>query len=128
MIDLVCSTFENVIVVINSNNTMELDWVDDYDSIGAVILAPGTGETGMSALGEIINGTVNPSGKTADTFVKDLTQTPTYNNFGNFSYENVKDLKKTIAKKDGAYQGNMSFVNYVEGIYVGYKFYETASE
>ena len=128
MIDLVCSTFENVIVVINSNNTMELDWVDDYDSIGAVILAPGTGETGMSALGEIINGTVNPSGKTADTFVKDLTQTPTYNNFGNFSYENVKDLKKTIAKKDGAYQGNMSFVNYVEGIYVGYKFYETALE
>lgn len=128
MIDLVCSTFENVIVVINSNNTMELDWVEDYDSIGAVILAPGTGETGMSALGEIINGTVNPSGKTADTFVKDLTQTPTYNNFGNFSYENVKDLKKTIAKKDGAYQGNMSFVNYVEGIYVGYKFYETAAD
>ena len=128
MIDLVCSTFENVIVVINSNNTMELDWVDDYDSIGAVILAPGTGETGMSALGEIINGAVNPSGKTADTFVKDLTQTPTYNNSGNFSYENVKDLKKTIAKKDGAYQGNMSFVNYVEGIYVGYKFYETAAE
>ena len=128
MIDLVCSNFENVIIVINSNNTMELDWVDDYDSIGAVILAPGTGETGMSALGEIINGTVNPSGKTADTFVKDLTQTPTYNNFGNFSYENVKDLKKTIAKKDGAYQGNMAFVNYVEGIYVGYKFYETAAE
>ena len=128
MIDLVCSNFENVIIVINSNNTMELDWVDDYDSIGAVILAPGTGETGMSALGEIINGTVNPSGKTADTFVKDLTQTPTYNNFGNFSYENVKDLKKTIAKKDGAYQGNMAFVNYVEGIYVGYKFYETVAE
>ena len=128
MIDLVCSTFKNVIIVINSNNTMELDWVDDYDSIGAVILAPGTGETGMSALGEILNGTVNPSGKTADTFVKDLTQTPTYNNFGNFSYENVKDLKKTIAKADGAYEGNMAFVNYVEGIYVGYKFYETAAE
>lgn len=128
MIDLVCSTFKNVIIVINSNNTMELDWVDNYDSIGAVILAPGTGETGMSALGEIIKGTVNPSGKTADTFVKDLTQTPTYNNFGNFSYENVKDLKKTIAKKDGAYQGNMAFVNYVEGIYTGYKFYETAAE
>ncbi|MDD2957124.1 MAG: glycoside hydrolase family 3 C-terminal domain-containing protein [Lachnospiraceae bacterium] len=128
MIDLVCSKFEHVIVVINASNTMELGWVDEYDSIGAVILAPGTGETGMSALGEIINGTVNPSGKTADTFVKDLTTTPTYQNAGNFSYTNVDDLKKEIAKADGAYQGNIAFVNYVESIYVGYKFYETAQE
>ncbi len=128
MVDLVCSTFENVIVVINSCNTMELGWVDEYDSIGAVILAPATGATGMSALGNIINGTVNPSGKTADTFVKDLTETPYFQNIGNFSYTNVDDLKKDIARKDTAYQGNIAFVNYVEGIYTGYKFYETAAE
>lgn len=128
MIELVCSSFDNVIVVINANNAMELDWVDQYDSIGAVILAPGTGETGMTALGEIINGSVNPSGRTVDTYVKDLTKTPVYNNFGNYSYNNVKDLKKKIAKADGAYQGNMAFVNYTEGIYVGYKFYETAAQ
>ena len=64
MFDKVCSEFSKVIVVINANNPMELDWVDNYDSIGAVILAPGTGQTGMAALGEIINGSVNPSGKT----------------------------------------------------------------
>lgn len=128
MVEKVCSSFENVVVVINSCNAMELGWVDEYDSIGAVILAPATGETGMAALGEIINGTVNPSGKIADTFVKNLTATPTYNNVGNFSYTNVDDLKKDIARSDAAYEGNLGFVNYVEGIYVGYKFYETAAQ
>lgn len=128
MIEKVCSEFDNVIVVINANNTMELGWVDEYDQIGAVILAPGAGNTGFSALGEIINGSVNPSGKTVDTFVKDLTQTPYYNNIGNFSYTNVNDLREEIAAVDSSYEGNMGFVNYVEGIYVGYKFYETAAE
>ncbi|MBQ6362081.1 MAG: glycoside hydrolase family 3 C-terminal domain-containing protein [Lachnospiraceae bacterium] len=128
MVEKVCSEFEKVVVIINANNAMELGWVDEYPQIGAVILAPGAGNTGLSALGEIMAGTVNPSGKTADTFVKDLTATPTWNNFGNFSYSNVDDLKNTIKENDAAYEGNLAFVNYVEGIYVGYKFYETAAE
>lgn len=128
MIEKVCSEFDNVIVVINANNTMELGWVDEYEQIGAVILAPGAGNTGFTALGEIINGSINPSGRTVDTFVKDLTATPYFNNIGNFSYTNVDDLKNQIAEVDSAYEGNMAFVNYVEGIYVGYKFYETAAE
>ena len=128
MVTRVCDNFEKVIVIVNANNAMELGWVDEYDSIKAVLLAPGAGNTGFTAIGEILNGTVNPSGRTADTFVKDLTDTPTWNNFGNFSYNNVDDLKQTIAGLDGAYEGNMAFVNYVEGIYVGYKFYETAAE
>jgi beta-glucosidase len=128
MVTRVCDNFEKVIVIVNANNAMELGWVDEYDSIKAVLLAPGAGNTGFTAIGEILNGTVNPSGRTADTFVKDLTDTPTWNNFGNFSYTNVDDLKQTIAGLDGAYEGNMAFVNYVEGIYVGYKFYETAAE
>lgn len=128
MIDTVCENFDNVIVVINANNPMELGWVDEHDEIGAVIYAPGPGVTGFSALGEIIKGDVNPSGKTVDTFVKDLFATPTANNFGNFEYTNVDDLKSQILAADNAYQGGMAFVNYVEGIYVGYKFYETAAE
>ena len=128
LVEKVCSEFDKVIVVINANNAMELGWVDEYPQIGAVIWAPGAGNTGLSALGEIISGAVNPSGKTVDTFVKDLTATPTWNNFGNFAYDNVDDLKQAIAAADGAYEGNMAFVNYVEGIYVGYKFYETAAE
>ncbi len=128
MIEKVCSEFDKVIVIINANNAMELGWVNDYDQIGAVIYAPGAGNTGFAALGEIIAGTVNPSGRTVDTFVSDLTATPTWNNFGNFAFTNVDDLKTAIAAADGAYEGNMALVNYVEGIYVGYKFYETAAK
>ena len=128
MIQKVCDEFDDVVVVINANNPMELGWADEYDSIGAVILAPGTGETGMAALGDILNGTVNPSGRTADTYVYDLTQTPTYNNYGSFLFNNVQDLQAEFTEADVDYQGVQSFVNYVEGIYVGYKFYETAAE
>jgi len=127
MIEKVCANFENVVVVINANNTMELGWVDNYEQIGAVILAPGAGATGFEALGEIVNGTVNPSGKTADTFVKDLFKTPYINNIGNHAYTNVDDLKQQIVDADNAAEGNLAFVNYAEGIYVGYKFYETAA-
>ncbi len=126
MIEKVCSTFDKVILVVNANNAMELGWVENYPQIGAVILAPGTGATGFNALGKIIKGEVNPSGHTVDTYVRDLTATPTFNNIGNFTFTNVDDLRKQLVEADGAYEGNMSFVRYVEGIYVGYKFYETA--
>lgn len=128
MVEKVCSEFDNVIVIINSSNAMELGWVDEYDQIGAVIIAPPGGATGFAALGEIINGSVNPSGKTADTFVKDLMKTPYIHNVGNNAYTNVDDLREQIAAADPAYEGNIAFANYVEGIYVGYKFYETAAE
>ncbi len=128
LVEKVCSEFERVIVIINANDAMELGWVDEYPQIGAVILAPGAGITGFAALGEIMNGSVNPSGRTVDTFVKDLLSTPTAKNFGNLAYTNVDDLKAQIAANDGAYEGNIAFVNYVEGIYVGYKYYETASD
>ena len=128
MIELVTSEFRNVIVVINANNTMELGWVNDYESIKSVLLVPGTGATGMEALGEILNGTVNPSGRTADTFVYDLFDTPTVNNYGSFVYNNVQDMKDEFTEADEAFKGAFGFVNYVEGIYVGYKFYETAAE
>lgn len=127
MIEKVCSEFDNVVVVINANNPMELGWVDEYENIGSVILAPGTGATGMAALGEILNGSVNPSGRTVDTYVYDLKNTPYYNNYGSFLYNNVDDLKAELTEADIAYQGVLPFVNYVEDIYVGYKFYETAA-
>lgn len=128
LMELVCENFENVIIVINANNAMELGWVEDYDSIGAVILAPGTGASGMAALGEILNGSINPSGRTADTYVYDLTDTPTWNNSGIFLYENVGDLVKQLGREDNTFNGVISFLNYSEGIYMGYKFYETAAE
>ena len=131
LVELVCSSFQNVIVVINANNAMELDWVDKYPSIGAVILAPGTGNSGMAALGRIINGTVNPSGRTVDTYLKDLTKAPTWNhsgNSGNHFFTGADDLLKQVGRSDISFQGVCSFVDYVEGIYMGYKYYETASD
>lgn len=131
LVDLVCSTFDKVVVVINANNAMELDWVDKYDSIGAVLLVPGTGNSGMTALGGILNGTINPSGRTVDTYLKDLTKAPTFNhsgNSGNHLYTNAGDLIKKIGRNDISFQGVISFTDYVEGIYMGYKFYETAAE
>ena len=131
LVETVTSQFKNVIVVINANNAMELGWVEDYDNIGAVILAPGTGTSGMTALGEIINGSVNPSGRTVDTYLYDLKSAPTWNhsgNSGNHLYNNVGDLAKQLARLDNTFNGVVSFVDYVEGIYMGYKFYETAAE
>ena len=128
LVEKVCSEYDKVIVIINANNAMELGWVDEYEQIGAVILAPGSGITGFQALGRILSGDVNPSGRTVDTYVRDLMATPYINNIGNMAYTNVDDLKQTIAAADGAYEGNIAFANYVEGIYVGYKYYETASD
>jgi beta-glucosidase len=124
MVERVTSDYDNVVVVINAANTMELGWLDEYDSIKSAILCPGTGQSGFNALGSIMNGTVNPSGKTVDTFVADLLETPTANNFGDFAYDNVDEFGVDVS----GVTVTPHFVDYVEGIYVGYRFYETAAE
>ncbi len=131
LVETVTANFDKVIVVINANNAMELGWIEAYPQIRSVILAPGTGATGMIALGEILNGSVNPSGRTADTYLYDLKSAPTWNhsgNSGNHFYEGVEDLTKQLAREDASFNGVVSFLDYVEGIYMGYKFYETAAE
>ena len=119
MVERVTSEFDNVIVVINAANAMELGWLDQYDSIKGALVMAGPGQTGFNALGEILMGNVNPSAKMVDTYVYDLTATPTWNNFGHFAYDNVSEFEI-----EGA---TPTFVNYNESIYVGYKFYETAA-
>ncbi|WP_026519653.1 glycoside hydrolase family 3 protein [Butyrivibrio sp. FCS006] len=125
LLDKVTSDYSKVIVIVNSANAMELGFVNDYSQIKSVIYCPGTGQTGFDGLGEILAGQVNPSGKTADTFVADLHATPTANNFGDFDYTNMTEFgyENMFAEGGMAYP---TFVNYVEGIYVGYRFYETA--
>lgn len=77
----------------------------------------------------MLAGETNPSGKTSDTFLKNLTKSVSYNNFGKFEYTNMADK---AAKYKGFTGDDVTaipgFVNYSEGIYVGYKFYETASD
>ena len=122
-VEAVTSKFSNVVVIINSANAMELGWVNEYPSIKGVVYCPGTGQSGFDALGEILTGKVNPSGRTVDTFVADLTATPSYNNFGSTYYTNMDD----VAPESWGEKIIPNYVSYVEGIYVGYKFYETAA-
>ncbi len=125
LIDEVTADFDDVIVVINSANAMELGFVNEYPQIKSVLLCPGTGQTGFNSLGSIIAGTVNPSGKTVDIYVADLLATPTANNFGDFDYTNMEEFGYENMFAEGG-MGYPTFVNYVEGIYVGYRYYETA--
>lgn len=124
---MVCENFKKVILVDNRLTTFELGFVKRYPQIQGVFWCQGPGQTGFDSLGTILNGTVNPSGKTSDTFVYDLTATPIWNNFGDFKYDNMEEFK--IDENDPYVGGQVpTFVNYVEGIYVGYRFYETAAK
>ena len=129
MIDLVTSNFKKVTLVYNGANTFQFDFLNDYPQIQSVVWCPPAGQTGFSAFGEVLAGETNPSGKTSDTFLKDLTKSVSYNNFGKFEYTNMADK---AAKYKGFTGDDVTaipgFVNYSEGIYVGYKFYETASD
>ncbi len=107
--------YKTVIVLVNSNAAMELGYLEEID-VDAAIFMPGTGDVGATALGEILAGTVNPSGRLVDTFAYDHTSSPNYyhaNRPGTMEYSDM----------DGYY-----YVDYVEGIYLGYKYYETAAQ
>ena len=143
MIDLVTKNFDKVTLVYNGANAFQFDFLSNYPQIKSVLWCPPAGQTGFSALGDVLAGETNPSGKTSDTFVKDLTKTPVFNNTdgaaaassssvgadGAFVYDNVDDLAAKYTGFTGRESTVLpSFVNYVEGIYVGYKFYETAAD
>ncbi|MDF1509427.1 glycoside hydrolase family 3 N-terminal domain-containing protein [Robertmurraya sp. DFI.2.37] len=123
MVDVVGSNFENVILVINSANVMELDFLKDYPAIKSVIWIGYPGETGTKSLARILNGKVNPSGHLVDTWIADVMSMPAANN-----YMEIDDDGKwsdslnhyTNAPEEFGYFNQLH-----EGIYVGYKYYET---
>ena len=126
MIELVSENFEDVTLVYNGANPMELGFVEEYPQIKSVLWCPGTGQTGFNGLGNVLTGEANPSGRTVDTFVYDLTMAPSfYNSCDFFAYDNMDEFYYEYEPGDG---WSPFFVNYVESIYVGYKFYETAAE
>lgn len=112
MLTMVKDNFENVIVIVNSSNAMELGFLED-EGIDAAIWIGGPGETGCKAVGRVLSGEVNPSGRLTDTYAYDVTTSPAYYHAGDFYY--TENGKKT---------GN-KYVEYAEGIYVGYRYYET---
>lgn len=112
MLSMVEDNFEHVIVLINSSNAMELGFLEE-ENIDAALWIGGPGSTGCVAVGEVLAGTVNPSGRLVDTYAYDVTSSPAYYNAGDFTY--------TSNGEDTAYK----YVEYAEGIYVGYRYYET---
>ena len=128
MVDMVCSNFDNVIVVYNGANQFELGFADEYPQIKSVVWCPGTGNVGFDALGKVFSGEVNPSGKTPDTFIYDMTTAPWWNNGEKIEYTNLADLAVEGMNAGTAQVYAPAFTNYVEGIYVGYKYYETAAQ
>lgn len=126
--DMVCSNFDNVIVVYNGANQFELGFADEYPQIKSVVWCPGTGNVGFNALGKVFSGEVNPSGKTPDTFIYDMTTAPWWNNAEKTEYTNLADMAVEGMNAGTAQVYAPAFTNYVEGIYVGYKYYETAAQ
>lgn len=111
-------TFAKTLVIINSAGAMELGFVDqDEYGVDAALWYTGTGSNGIDAIGKVINGEINPSGKLIDTYVYDNKSSAAMQNFGDYRYVDA----------NGELTGQ-SYVNYGEGIYVGYRYYETRYE
>lgn len=125
LLALVEANFENIVVIINSSNAMELGFLDDAE-IDAALWIGGPGCEGCNSLGEILTGKINPSGRLADTYAYDLTSNPSYYNFGQFLYENTDNIYQLIFENPSVFNGkHYAYADYAEGIYVGYRYYET---
>lgn len=109
-----------VVVILNMSTTMELGALAEDEGIDAILWVGSPGAVGFASMGDVLVGNVNPSGRTVDTYAADFTKDPTYGNFGDAEYTNVEAT--------GAQNRLMNkFVEYEEGIYVGYRYYETAA-
>lgn len=124
MIDTVSTNFENVVLLINSANVMQLDFLEDYPSIKSVVWMGFPGESGTKSLAKILNGKVNPSGHLVDTWPSDLTNYPAANNYLGLNEDGT--WSGDTFHYENAPKEEFGFFNqYHEGIYVGYKYFET---
>lgn len=133
MLDFAKTNCDGVVIVITSTNAMQLAELQDDEDVNAIIQVATPGALGFKSVGRILNGTVNPSGRTVDTFSADLTKNPSYVNFnngtGNTAYKNARYTRDIwLAAFKGGADFNAPFLEYEEGVYVGYRWYETASD
>lgn len=109
LIETVTSNFDNVTIIINAGNAIELGFVEEYPQIKSVVWTGTPGPFGTRSLANVLIGNINPSGRTTDTYAYNPSSSPASVNFGDYQYENL----------------NKAFIVYQEGIYVGYRYYET---
>ena len=123
-------TFKKIVVLLNSANALQLDFIDTY-GVDAVLWTGDVGMTGINAVADILAGEVVPSGRIVDTFLKDNHSAPSMVNFGAFDYTNAAEYKLETAQNNtdkGVVKANKNYVVYQEGIYVGYRYFETRYE
>ena len=129
LLDMVTSRFKKVVVVLNTLTSFQCDFIKEYNNtenkrIDALLWIGGPGKTGAKAFGSILNGDVNPSGRTVDVYSADFTKDPTWINFGDNSQAN-NDVANTAFLENGTPVSGYNMVNYEEGVYLGYRYYET---
>ena len=134
LLNYVGANYAHVVVLINSTNVMELGQIETIPGIDACLIAGLSGSEGATAVPEVLWGDREPSGRTADTWAYDLTTAASYANAGMEGVGRYSDAD-SLYPADGTTNGNLdtpytyeqvSYVDYAEGIYIGYKWYETA--
>ena len=126
MLQEVTSHFDKVIVLLNTSYAMELGWLEEFD-IDACLMVGAIGYSGFNAISDILVGNVNPSGRTVDTYAYDSFSSPAMTNFGDYTFSNADQIVSTIGG-DASVANFGKYVVEKEGIYVGYKYYETRYE
>ena len=131
LLEMANANFDNIVVLINSTNAMECDFIDNEAyGIDAVLWVGYTGEWGLNGVADVLAGNVNPSGHLVDTYCYDNTTAPAMVGIYADNYTNVdlEDTSKWYDVYGGQLDGNTAYITYQEGIYVGYRYYETRYE
>lgn len=133
LIDHVTDNFDNVVVILNLSNQIDVDYIKENDKIGGLIWVGNPGERALNALGSILNGSVNPSGKLVHTY-SSYDADPAWQNFGNnsqhdssfypFLYQGEVEGVKQYQQVNTS---GMHHIEYEEGMYVDYRYFETAA-
>lgn len=122
MLTAINGKFNNIVVIINANNPLELKGLDQFSNVKSQLWVGGLGQTGIRAVAKALKGTVVPSGRLVDTYVTDNLKSPAMQNAGaNFWIDNKPASTGWVNEAD-------QYVVEQEGIYVGYRYYETRYE
>jgi beta-glucosidase len=117
ILDYLNKNFDHFVVILNSGAALDVSFADNYDHLDAMVSVPNMGTMGLTSLAQIFDGTVNPSGHTVDTYELDPLSSPAAQNFGDFQYYD-----------ESGNPTKYNYISYKEGIYVGYRYYETRYE
>lgn len=123
------ANFKKTVVILHTNNAMQMDFIDQKEyGIDACLFVGGTGENGVDVVGKILTGEINPSGRTVNSYSYDNFSSPVMQNFGDHRFTLNGALVSVSDYDNESPSGTFSYLNYGEGIYVDYKYYETRYE